>query len=312
MSLASVVVARSGGFLVAPTSTGAQIGRYSERGRFEGAAGRSGTGPGEFLNIRSLAALPSGSLAVLDYRLTLLTPGLTVAAIKTLPAGVTAGRIVSLTDGRLVINNYNPARPALCLFDRDLALVRCFGGTTSLQRTGAYELERQLSAGPDATVWSAPVMYQYVIERWDSLGNRIEALRRSASWFPVMRPEDDPHLSPAKARPLPRVTGLWADDRGQLWTSIIVADEHWSAAAATPQSREGGPPLPLAEWPRYFDTMIEIIDPVGGKVIASQRFPGVFGGFTTNGLLTEFREGADGVLQVVLFRPHVVQPELRR
>lgn len=100
------------------------------------------------------------------------------------------------------------------------------------------------------------------------------------------------------------------DAHGRIWTAVLVPDPRWRAAeAAPPSGREGraARALPASEWGKYLDTILEVIDPATARVIVSQRFPGVMGGFTRDGLLTEFRDIEDGLLQAAVSRPGVVQ-----
>jgi hypothetical protein len=47
--------------------------------------------------------------------------------------------------------------------------------------------------------------------------------------------------------------------------------------------------VPVSEWGQYFDTIVGVIDPVGGRVMMSQRFPGVLAGFTRVGSSVDLR-----------------------
>ena len=316
ITTSSVVVRRGDGYAVAPVGDRAQIAFYGQSGALERAAGRQGQGPGEFNNIRSLAVMPDGAIAVLDQRITLLPAHAAEPVVsRQLPAGVSAGRLVALTDGRLVVNNYRPGRPPLCLFGTDLTLVRCFGDPAAPGRNAASSLERLLAPGDHATIWAATQQYRYVIERYDTLGHRIVRLQREAAWFPASRPEDDPGRSVRQSRPLPRLSGLWVDGGGRIWTAVLVPDPGWKATAeAPPAGREGrpAPMVPVADWDSYFDTIIEVIDPVAGRVVVSERFPGVMAGFTRDGLMAELRETGDGLLQEVILRPQVAQAGSRK
>lgn len=304
-----VVVQRPGGYAIAPAGDRAQIALYLSSGAFERVLGRQGQGPGEFNNIRSLALLPNAGIAVLDNRLTLLTPAGSLIVSKSLPA-IIAGRLVALADGRLVVNNYQPAHAPLCLLGADLSLARCFGGAATPGRMAPKTLERLLAPGDRATIWSGTMWYRYVIERYDTLGHRITRIQREAPWFPASGPEEDPGGSVLQSRPLPHLSGLWVDAQGRIWTAVLVPDPRWRAAETGPPSgREGraARALPVSDWGKYLDTILEVIDPATARVIVSQRFPGVMERFTRDGLLTEFRETEDGLVQAALVRPEVVR-----
>ena len=316
ITTSSVVVRRGDGYAVAPVGDRTQLAFYGRSGALERVAGRQGQGPGEFNNIRSLAVLPGQTVVVLDQRITLLPAGAAAPVVsRALPAGISAGRLIALADGRLVVNNYRPGRQPICLFGTDLTLIRCFGDAAAPTRDGPAGLERLIVPGDRGTIWAGTQQYRYAIERYDTGGHLIARIERDAAWFPASRPEDDPVGSIRQSRPLPRLSGLWVDRGGRIWTAVLVPDQHWHATAPAPRAgREGrpAPMVPVSEWGQYFDTIVEVIDPVAGRVVVSQRFPGVLAGFTSDGLMTELRETGDGLLQEVMLRPEIAHAGARR
>jgi hypothetical protein len=303
----STVTRHGGGYVVAPVGDRSQLAFYGADGRFERTVGRAGAGPGEFGSINGVVPLPDGQLVVLDRRLTMVAADYRPHISRALPASVAAFRMVALPDRRLVLNNYLPGQPPLCFFTAGLELERCFGPVPADARTASSMAQRILTAGPDGTLWAARQMYRYAIEHWDRSGRLLGTIVRDAPWFPSTRAEDDPHVLPNESRPLPRVSGVWLDGAGHLWTSILVPDAHWRAT----DPRRAGPgehrtriPTP-GEWSRYLDTIVEVIDLRAGRVVVSQRFPGVLGGFTRDGLLTELVENDEGVLQARVSRPGI-------
>ena len=83
------------------------------------------------------------------------------------------------------------------------------------------------------------------------------------------------------ARPQPTLLDLREDRDGRLWVAVIVPDLEWIPPSGTPPNAIEQPFVSLEHADRYVDTMVEVIDPVAGKLLASKRFDGYFGGFVT-------------------------------
>lgn len=315
--LSSTKVERVNGlFVAAPLGDRAEVGLYTPTGRLQFVFGRQGQGPGEFTNIRSIDVLLESEIAVLDSRITTFRgfpPELSKS--KALPPGVIAGRLLALTDGQFLLNNYGPDRPAFCLLSSNLELVRCFGPTGTSRRLAGDELQYLLTRGTGSRFWAAPYMYNHSVEQWDIAGRRRLTLRFSAPWFPTTSAEADLHESPAQVRPLPRLSGIWEDSQGRIWVAVLVPDAAWHATGTVSSARgegSGAKPTPVADWGKYFDTIIEVFDLRQTAAIASARFPEVLSGFSHEGLLTHLRESDDGRLEAVLLRPTITQTSTRR
>jgi hypothetical protein len=311
LTSSSIVVQRGADYLVAPVGDRSQIAVFGHSGRFGRAIGRAGEGPGEFENIRALTVLADGRLVVLDRRLTMLTAESRPLASRALPPSVAAFRMAALTDGHLVLNNYLPGQLPLCLFTPALELEKCFGGGDAHPIGDA--MQRVLAVSPDGTFWAARQQYRYAIEHWDRSGHLLGTIARDVPWFPPTDPAQDPHALPTQVRPLPRVSGLWLDNAGHLWTAVLVPDAHWRATDSRPAGggeRRSRIPTP-GEWATYFDTIVEVIDVRAGRVLTSRRFPGALGGFTRDGLLVELGEDGDGLITARLSRLAIMDETTR-
>jgi hypothetical protein len=68
------------------------------------------------------------------------------------------------------------------------------------------------------------------------------------------------------------VWSIAQDDRGLLWVVTIVGDPHWARGLepGRPELREV---WRIARRNQYSDTMLEVIDPVAGRLVASVRLP---------------------------------------
>ena len=159
---------------------------------------------------------------------------------------------------------------------------------------------RQLAAGGGGRVWAA-YQNRYEVELWDTAGRRLRRLARDAEWFDIYRSDEfsarnrrhllrererGNRLAPSLQYP-PRVTALEQDGRGRLWTLVSVAPEK-------PEDRR--------------NTIVEVIDPAAGRIVASRRFPMAVAGFAAPGLVTvRERREEDDVEIVKIFRLKLVE-----
>lgn len=110
-------------------------------------------------------------------------------------------------------------------------------------------LFRSLAPGEGDTIWSARHS-EYVLEEWSSSGERLRTIRRDPEWWV-------PHTDS-------RGSNVWDISLrdGLLWTLAIVA---------TPTDE---PPSDLMQDPDladYLDTVIEVLDPETGALVAQLR-----------------------------------------
>jgi hypothetical protein len=62
-----------------------------------------------------------------------------------------------------------------------------------------------------------------------------------------------------------------------LWTQVMVAAKEWRAIPEAEIRRRHDAPFELREYDEFFDTVIEVIDPGRGMLLATMRFPGAVG-----------------------------------
>jgi hypothetical protein len=141
-------------------------------------------------------------------------------------------------------------------------------------------LNRRMSAAGSSTFW-ATRSNEYRVELWDADGRHRRTLVGERSWFK------------------PRTTSIWGvrdtppsttmgvaevDDDGLLWLNMSVAAENWRDALGGEDDMEGN--AVLIPGKLYKRTIIEVIDPVEGKLLARRELPYQFTGFVAPGLLS--------------------------
>ena len=121
---------------------------------------------------------------------------------------------------------------------------------------------------------------------------------RQAEWF---RPNDPMSWAEmdawyAETAPPRRLFHIREDTEGLLWTYTLVPDERWGPE---PQPDHIDPGWVL----RTFDTMIEVIDIRGAKVIADYRHDEQLSPVCGGKLVSSVRENRAGDTRVVVFMP---------
>jgi hypothetical protein len=175
-------------------------------------------------------------------------------------------------------------------------IVRSFGSASGAFRPDIpYFGYRTIAPAGPGQVWSAH-LNQYRIELWSTEGRKLRELRRSVPWFP-------PYLvsrEPSRSVPPATLLGDVRQDRdGRLWVRIMVPDANWRRAV-----RPGGPHgITIADDNRYYDTVIEVIDPRRARLLASRRFDAAVH-FVGDDLLGAVVTGPDDVPYYHVWRVH--------
>jgi hypothetical protein len=99
---------------------------------------------------------------------------------------------------------------------------------------------------------------------------------------------------------------LIEDADGLLWVNIGIARPDWKPTIAQDDRRER-PPMTFADVQGSLQTMIEVIDPQGGTVVASIRLPGTYAAVGRSLFVFTVATGPDGEESVVLFRLTLVR-----
>ncbi len=281
-----------GRFFVSNDNAGDEVGVYGPEGEFLRTLGRSGQGPGEWSWVNHIVAsrdeihlFDSGNArgSVFDLELNL---------VRTAPLPGDIKAVAVLADSSLVVNAlfYTPELIGYPLHTVDLTgrVVASFGYTGEVfRRDQDRRARRKLSASGDHAVWAAHT-YRYLIERWTVQGEKRLVLDRAVGWYPdgsgtiSWNPENDP--------PPPSTAGLWEDGEGLLWVVVIVPDPDWRVGLRRAPGGSGY--LPILN--QYHDTMIEVISPSSGEVLAAARLDAAMrpiGG----GRMIAYREDENGI-----------------
>ncbi len=293
----------AGHYVVASVENRGQLLVFDADGAFLEAFGASGDGPGELRVPGRVRPGPDGGLRILDLvnrRITHLSPDrglLETTGVRSLH-GLD---FVTLGAGeRHVVSGFGQLDDGL-------------GATTEIVGRDGVRLTR-LGAVPVASwvvnffraplaldgqgrVWTTRAG-EYAFEAWDP-GRGGEPLTRLAGepdWFDPGPPRPGAPLS----APAPSIVISLRVDRGLLWAGTWVADEDREAGA-------GAPPSPL-ELDLLLDTVLDVIDPESGRLIARTRRDEALRGTGDDRLLFGVREEG-GIARAVIFEPALEGPD---
>jgi hypothetical protein len=279
-------------FVVDPLTFPAQVIVTDAAGRFLRTLGRFGHGPGEFQQPAVALAHTADSVAVYD----LLGRSISVFDRRlqfvrryiVAQVGITAFAAVLFPDGHLVKNALLMTRESigypLHVIDATGAPVRSFGKEVrSSTPASAPSDARLLAVRDDTTFWAAHA-YRYEIELWSRTGRRLGSLLRDAPWFPPYQEGSMLHL------PRPYIQGVFQDAVGLLWVHIAVPDPRRPAMPRIENNAAAG----AARSNATYNTIIEVIDPAAGTLLATARFQQFFHLAIQPGLLVMNVEDADG------------------
>lgn len=296
-----VRVTRNGSY-IARTTGMSQLIVYNPDGAFQGTIGRDGDGPGEFRYITRHELDDDDSLFVFDAshgRLSVFDP--TGSLVRTERLDVSSNELirgaVRMGPEEWVLSHHihSPERAGLPLqYMRYGAIERSFGSTRPTVDPLRPSLNiRHIQPADEGSVWAVrPDRYE--LERWSVDGTLRRVFRRHADWFPVL---DEEVFDPQQIRPDPRVRDLRRREDHFLAVMVTVADRDW---------RADGPPWGLETAAQIFDTVVEIIDPASGQLVARGEHDHRLEGFLTDELVYHLTAGELGVVYVDVLRMELI------
>jgi hypothetical protein len=268
----AITVDGGGRYLTSPFVRRTEIMAFGADGQLQEVAGREGQGPGEYKYVGLLAqgAEMSHVFDSQNSRWTRLNADLTYHSSSLLDGNVMAS--VMFGDSLALINSilHTPHQIGfpLHLVNSTSGVVRSFGydeneAFRSDVGMGGY---RVLAMAGDNSVW-AGTKTRYYIEEWTIGGELIRTFERNKNWFRTHY--EEPMPDPARP-PVPVMRALHQDAAGLLWVAVAIPDENWAEGIYKSEYDEGTG-YQVSSWDDFFDTVIEVINPESGEVVASTR-----------------------------------------
>jgi hypothetical protein len=283
---------------------------FDSGGRYQRMIARAGKGPGELAAPWGAVFDAADSLHVFDIdgsQLTTFTPAFAfVRSVHTTPtANLTFLR--RLPNGSFVARgdvggagHHN--RPIHILSPLGV-IVRSFGlpdqAAAPASPQGSRGLGRRIAVGNDGTIWAGHVQ-EYVLDQYDSAGRLLGVLALTPPWFPGPSGDWTPQVTNPPPADLWRVA---VDAEGLLWTFTHVPRTNWKAGV-TPSKTAGQFRF---DGHRAYDTMIEVLDPLKGHLLASRRLDGYVIDVFGHDRMVTYQEGSDDIPRITVHRLRLVR-----
>lgn len=284
---------------------------FDGEGRFLQGVDREGEGPGEVLSIRAVVIGRGDTLRVLDTgngRITTLTPDL--AFVRSTRLEVRPWDAIEVRPGLMVINAdaRTPERFGYPLHPvRDGVLEPPMGGTEALTdspRPEGRDLFRAMRRVSDSTFWAAHVP-RYRFDLWRTDDTLLQVLTGDPEWFEVAE------RGTMEGLLNPMVLDLERDRDGLLWVLVRVRATDWrDLATEGPPVVEGLPNLQsrTGRPTDLVDSMIQVIDPETGAVLATERFDQAFLSFAGPRRVYTYEETDAGEPRVIVWQLRLTPP----
>jgi hypothetical protein len=230
--------------------------------------GRTGRGPGEYIGPTYVVEVPSEYwiVDVVLHRITRLSKvSLEVVGTMTLPPGELIGAPVPFADGSFVLRADIRTRDRIgfALHHGSVqGILRSFAPADTIL-PGRVAPPLVLAKTRDGSgVWAAHVN-QYRIEKWDTAGRLMSIHERNADWFSV---RTDGRRPPGQR--YAAILGIHEDSSGRLWVHAAIRTTAADGIRFDPSRSE---------------SVVEILEPAEGRVLATERFPDVAAASTMGG-----------------------------
>ena len=287
----------AGEYIVASVENRGQLLVFDSRGVFLEAFGRNGDGPGEYRVPGRIRPAAEGGLRILDLvnrRITRVSED--GEAVNTTDVRSLHGLdFVTLAAGeRHAVSGFGQIDDALSatthVIDGDGAR-RISLGAVPVASWVVNFFRAPVAVDGRGRIWTTRPR-EYGFEVWDPRGGDgpLARIVGEPDWFDPGPPQPG---APVTA-PAPSIVISLQFDRGVLWAGTWVADEDWEAGA-------GGSPSPL-ELDRVLDTVLDVIDPASGRIIARSRRDEALRGTGDDHFLFGVREEG-GIARAVIFEP---------
>jgi hypothetical protein len=309
---------RDGNWLVTSFENPGQISVFSPTGRALRTVGRSGEGPGEYRSATLVTVGPADSVWVFDSQL---------MRVSVLDASLNYSRsyrvvtrpVLDLTvfpDSRLLVSaEYRTGERAgfpLHVVEPDGRVTISLGTETPAYRSeeDTYLNRRSFWPADRSAVWTADIV-RYRLQQWSLEGRKLKEINRNVDWF---RPHTTyPYPSDISSQPPPPgLVSVHQDSSGLLWTLIRVPDPRWRSAVGPRRNSAGRNSIGVLQRSRYWDTVVEAIDPLTGTLVASYRLDAVLNRFVANRMAFQYEEDEVGEPRIVIWRFQVIESNRRQ
>lgn len=305
---ASVARTPDGRLLVTQHQSPHELLVFDSAGGYHATVGRRGSGPGEYRGLEHVSLAENGEAVLVDNtngRITWLSTDLEVTRTERSPAPL-VHRLMQVGPDRFIANASMAQGTGLPLHSIDLesGQVRSFGTVLPVPRPGLpWANLRALALAGNGRVWSA-YRTQYVLELWDTAGALVKTLARRTSWFQPYVERRVGSGEPAQ----PWLMAIRENLEGQLLSLVTVPIDDYRRVLGPPRETPRGPRYDVSRKDQLFDTIVEVIDPETGELVASERLPQYLLDFLDDQHVYGYRLSPDGNPLIDVWRLRLVGP----
>jgi len=255
---------------------------FDATGRRVTTVGAPGEGPGEFRRAAHITIDPlTDSIFVTDWgtsRLSVFSPQRQFVRSFPFPSAHALGvlRNRHFVAGATISDRASIGLP-FHIFQRDGQRTKAIGDPNRpLTRGREIFFAHWLAVSRRGGFWAVPRYGEYRIEHWTVTGIRDVYLRRRPTWYTALEPSGEMGDPLTMASPPSRHMGIAEAENSFLWVMTRVADPRRGRAALDTLRNIEGQYVTARNPDQVWDTMIELIDPDRGVVVAAQRFDEMF------------------------------------
>lgn len=239
---------------------------YADDGSFLGPLGNAGDSAGGFREPLFARIGPGDSLWIFDNAQRVLVFGPDRRWVRTVQLRVGPWDAVVGANGRMLVASSSSERPFPLLLLSSVGTIEheLVGDSVSQ----SIHSPRRVLQAPDGSWWTLPMQFRYRLEHWAKGGAPLGVIERRPDWFPPYQQMISPSREQA---PSPMVMDAWFDGSGRIWVLGKTADPRWSdglSAAASDSSDVRS----IDNADKVYDTVLEVLDPVTGALLAQARF----------------------------------------
>jgi hypothetical protein len=280
---------------------------YSASGQFVADVGRMGAGPGEFRSPGVVLPVPGDSTVVFDSQLqraTVFDPDLRPA--RTINLGPVSFRYAVVDTWPMIVASgvvrsaasYGHSFHRIDLGSSAGRVIQSFGGDSE----SAVPSREHLMARPFEAVrggYWAVSRTEYRITSYDRAFRVQAELFSRPEWFPESVEERSMGF---REPPSPGLDVLFFDSRGYLWVFGRAAREDY--AEAWPPMEPGIRSIASrdVDFSKLWDTVVEVIDPNSGKLIARRRLDFLVLSVLRDGRVVVYKETPQGIPYLEVLR----------
>ncbi len=288
---------------------------FDSTGRFLTAIGREGRGPNEYQGPAEVLVLPGDSVLLIDpqnARASVISPQLEYVRSISFPFAFGRGAVLRWPDSVLFsgrasgANLRAPSAPLHLASFRDpmARIIASYSPHGTATRPGYSSfIIQHISRDPRGRIITVEYL-AYDISVWSQLGAERRDVQRRPTWFAQ---PTSVGMGP-KEPPPPGIKGIATEGENLLWVATSVPAATWASAWKDASAIGGEIRTSSIALERLYDTMLEILDPVAGSVVARLKLNGFIIGLLPGGRLVKYDVDMIGEPRVSIIQASVVAP----